>query len=246
MKRSRPRTRVPAEAAAGSPGTGTQEKGMAEDQGSQEGTVPSAPQDDHLKQARALAAAGDLDAAVDLYREVVLMGGGGAGARLELGRLHASREEHHLALEQFESARTAEPENVEAMEAVAVALAAVGRFETAEKELRRILRLHPEHASAHGHLGMVSFRRGLYAQAEMELKRALELDPELATAYFYRGEALNQLGRSDEALEMLERSVQLNPANARAFYIMGIVYDKKGRPQEAGAMYRKAREVAAG
>jgi Flp pilus assembly protein TadD len=41
-------------------------------------------------------------------------------------------------------------------------LAAAGRPNDAEKELRRALRLDPGRADAHHHLGVVLFKRGLY------------------------------------------------------------------------------------
>lgn len=246
MMRRRLRARVAAEAGSNPLGaeTGVRENSMGQDEvrDSQE----TSAQHERLEAARGLAAGGDLDGAIGAYRTLVLADPTAIVPRLELGRLHAAREEHTLALEQFEAARQVEDQNVDVIEAVALAQAALGRFDVAEKELRRLLRLQPEHAAAHGHLGMVAFRRGLYTEAEVYLKRALQLDPELAAGYFYRGEALNQIGQVDEALEMLERAVQLDPANARAYYVMGIVYDKKARPEEANAMYRKSREVAAG
>lgn len=204
---------------------------------------PAAPvAKDPLAEARALEAV-DPDRAMELYR-AALLERPDTDARLALARLHTERGDHTAALEQLEAAREENPEYVPVQLAHAAALAALNRFELAERELRRLTRVHPELADAWSTLGSVSFRRGLYAQAEHELKRAIELDPEGAVAYHYRGECLNQLGRVDEALQMLERAAVLQPDHARTYYVMGILLDRKHRPQEAAAMYRKAREVA--
>jgi Flp pilus assembly protein TadD len=180
---------------------------------------------------------------VDHWRDVVLRDPANTAARRRLARVHEARGEAMLAVEQLEAARAATPWDIELIVELGTALTAQRRFDAAERELRRALKLQPDSANVHLGLGVISFRRGLYAQAEAELKRAVELDPESGNAYFYRGEALNQLSRVDEALEMLARAVQLQPHNARAYYVMGILYDKKSRPQEAAAMFRKAREV---
>ena len=182
---------------------------------------------------------------VDHWRDVVLRDPANAAARRRLAKVHEARGETMLAVEQLEAARAATPWDIDLIVELGTALTAQRRFDAAERELRRALKLQPDSAAVHLGLGVISFRRGLYAQAEAELKRAVELDPESGSAYFYRGEALNQLSRVDEALEMLARAVQLQPTNSRAYYVMGILYDKKSRPQEAAAMFRKAREVAA-
>src|SRR5687767_13496378 len=180
---------------------------------------------------------------VDHWREVVLRDPSNAAARRRLARVHEARGEPMLAVEQLEAARAATPWDIELIVELGNALTAQRRFDAAERELRRALKLQPDSSAVHLGLGVINFRRGLYAQAEAELKRAVELDPESGNAYFYRGEALNQLSRVDEALESLARAVQLQPTNARAYYVMGILYDKKSRPQEAAAMFRKAHEV---
>jgi tetratricopeptide (TPR) repeat protein len=180
---------------------------------------------------------------VDHWRDVVLRDPANAAARRRLARVHEARGEAMLAVEQLEAARAATPWDIDLIVELGQALTAQRRFDVAERELRRALKLQPDSAAVHLGLGVISFRRGLYAQADAELKRAVELDPESGNAYFYRGEALNQLSRIDEALEMLARAVQLQPMNSRAYYVMGILYDKKSRPQEAAAMFRKARDV---
>lgn len=203
------------------------------------------PEDERVTQAQQLAASGDAAGAVDLYRAMLLERPHDVDLRLQLAKLYEARGEALMALEQYEAAREVDDGDVRVLLDLAVTLAGLRRFDAAERELRRVLKLDPLNADAYAHLGMVSFRRGLYAQAELELKRAIELDPDCALGYFYRGESLNQLNRVDEALEMLEMAAQLLPANPRTYYLMGILFDKKSRPEEAAAMYRKAREVAA-
>lgn len=179
------------------------------------------------------------------YRERVLTCPDDADVRHALARLLAELGEHTLSLEQYDALRVAQPEDTVLLLEQSELLVILKRFEPAERELRKLVKLEPENGRAWLQLGIVSFRKGLYAQAEQELRRAVQLLPETSAGYLYRGESLNQLSRVDEALEMMERTIALDPANSRAYYMMGILNDKKGRPQEAMALYRKAREVAA-
>lgn len=201
---------------------------------------------DPLAQARELEQAGQVDRAMNLYREILRTQPSNLEAHFALGSLHEKIGQHLKALEQFEMAKRADPENVDAALRHARAMAVLGRYDAAERELRRAVRLDPARAEIFTTLGTIGVRRGLYAQAELDLKRAIELDPESAVAHHYRGEALNQLGRVDEALDMLEQAARLDPKNPKTYYVMGIVLDKKQRPQEAGAMFRRSRELTPG
>ncbi len=235
----------PAQPADAAPG-GRERVRDAEPRGAgEEVEVGLAAEDPRFVRARELESEGDLGAAIALYRELLFDDPRNLKARNNLGVIYDRRGDHTLALEQFEAARDIDADNVDVLLNVAAALAALRRYDPAEKELRRAHRLEPGRADVHASMGILSFRRGLYGQAELELKRALDLDPGHATAYFYRGECLNQLGRVDEALRMLERSVQLHPHNPRAYFTMGILFDRKHLPQQAAAMYRKAREITA-
>ena len=201
--------------------------------------------DRRFHEARVRENDGDLSGAIAIYRELLLEQPNDIRVRNNLGCLYEKRGDGVLALEQFEAARSLDPENVAVLLNVGGALANLGRFELAERDLRQAQKLDPSRSDVFLQLGLMFFKRGLYDSAELELKRAIELDPANAAAYFYRGESLNHLQRMDEALEALERTVELEPTNARAYYIMGILFDKKGLPQQAMPMYKKSREAAA-
>jgi tetratricopeptide (TPR) repeat protein len=147
------------------------------------------------------------------------------------------------ALERLEAARALSPDSVGVLVNLGWTLGLLGRFDEAERELRRAHKLAPDDLAVRAGIGLLSFRRGLYQQADAELRWVCEQDPEHGPAHFYRGEALNRLGRVDQALEVLERAARLQPTNYRAFYLMGILFDRKNLREEAAAMYRKAREL---
>jgi Flp pilus assembly protein TadD len=127
---------------------------------------------------------------------------------------------------------------------VADLIGAMGRFDEAEKEIRRAQRMAPDDPDVRVGIALLLFRRGLYAAAEEQLRWVCERDPEHVDAHFYRGEALNRLARVEEAMEALHEAVRLDPDNPRAYHTLGILFDRKHLPQQAARMYRRARELS--
>jgi tetratricopeptide (TPR) repeat protein len=233
MRRKTSRSRQPAEMPAGGSSSGETEGGdeLPISMPSVAAEMPEPP------------AGASAEVTVAHWRALILSDPANSEARRRLARALEARGEAALAVEQLEAARAQSPDDIGLIVELAQAQTGLRRFDAAERELKRALKLNPESSDVYLALGVISLRRGLYNQAEQELKRAVDLNPENGTAYYYRGEALNQLSRADEALDVLGRAAQLQPDHARSYYLMGIVYDKKSQPQEAGAMYRKAREV---
>lgn len=164
-------------------------------------------------------------------------GSADAAALFEQGQFAAAAELYTVVV-------ATDPEDVPALLGLGSSLAALRRFDAAEQELRRALRIAPALPEVHLQLGTVLFKRGLYAPAVAELRRTVELDPRLAAAYLVLGEALNQMADSDAAIEALEQAVRIQPDNSRPFYAMGIAFDRKGMPDRAAEMYRRSRETA--
>jgi len=161
---------------------------------------------------------------------------GGTGPR-------AGADDPEGQIRDLRNALTESPDNPVLLTALGSSLVDLGRFDDAEQELRRALRLDPTVTEARLELGVLYFRRGLYARADEELRVACTQDPENGHAHLCRGEVLNQLGRIDEALDTLQRAADLDPV-PRAYYLMGILYDRKHLQNEANAMYRRARELS--
>lgn len=164
-------------------------------------------------------------------------------ARLASAREAWAEGEQQTALDHLDAALAAAPERLEVLIELGSTMGILGRYEEADRYLRRAQRLAPGDLAVAAQLAIILFRRGLYGAAELELRAITERDPGQADALFYRGEALNRLGRADEALDVLTRVVELEPTNPRAYQLLGMLYDRKAMPELATAMYRKAREL---
>ncbi|CAN5688718.1 hypothetical protein BH23GEM7_BH23GEM7_17110 [soil metagenome] len=169
-----------------------------------------------------------------------------AGGRHDPARRLVEEGRHTEAAELYSAAVAADPQDVGALLGLGSVLLSLSRYEDAERELRRALRIAPEMGTVRHQLGLTLFRRGVYSTAATELRRVVELDSDNAAAYLLLGEALNQLGDPDAAIEALEHALRLQPRNSRIYYALGISYDRKGVPERAAEMYRHSRELGRG
>ena len=104
-----------------------------------------------------------------------------------------------------------EYDNLRAALGLGSALAAQGRYDAAEKELRRALKLAPDATEVNYQLGYTLYKKGVYAAAATQLRRAVDLDPDHGAAFLVLGEALNQMAESDAAIDALESSISTFP-----------------------------------
>jgi len=135
------------------------------------------------------------------------------------------------------------PEDLELILGLARALLPLGKYDVAEKELKRAQRIAPRRPEVHYLMGLIYQRRGVNASVAETMRRVVELDDTHVGAFQALGEALNQLAKPVEAIEAFERAVALSPDYGRAYYGMGIAYDRLAKPKRAAEMYRRAREA---
>lgn len=180
--------------------------------------------------------------AIQLYRELLVLEPGHAGAHNNLALLLERAGEPAMALDELSTALRYHPDQVELLVNRGAIRAGMKQYDDAEADLRRAIRLVPSNADAHFNLGMVYWRRGLPDPAADAFRRALDHDETNAAAWYYLGEALNHTGDHAGAQFALERSAHLEP-NPRTFHMLGRVFDRMHRPTEALEMYRQAREI---
>ena len=192
-----------------------------------------------------LLAAGDRGAdALPVYRELLAAEPEQIEGRLQLVRLLLRLEEAEEAIHVLGDGLRHAPDQTELLVLRGGVYAQLRKYAESDADLRRVLRLHPSHATAHLELGRLLWRRGLVAEAAGHLQRALEFQPDSARACYYLGDALNQAADLAGARKALERAVELDPRDAKAHHLLGRVLDRLGCPEEAREMYQRSRELA--
>jgi serine/threonine protein kinase/Flp pilus assembly protein TadD len=122
----------------------------------------------------------------------------------------------------------------------ALALHRQGRHKAAEAACREAIRLKPDLALAHCHLGNALRDQGRHKEAEAAYRLAIWLNPDFAVAHSNLGTALNSQGRHKEAEAAHRVAIRLQPDSPWWHYHLGVALDGQGRHKEAEAAYRVA------
>jgi predicted O-linked N-acetylglucosamine transferase (SPINDLY family) len=142
-----------------------------------------------------------------------------------------------------------QPQNIAALNFVAIIAARVNRPEEAEIFLRRILRFQPDDHEVHNNLGAVLARQGKAIAAEAAYREALRLRPHYPDAGYNLGKLLHQCGRLEEAESHYRSAIQLG-ATASALTGLGLLLKSRRLTDEAEQCFVQAiranpKEVAA-
>jgi predicted O-linked N-acetylglucosamine transferase (SPINDLY family) len=134
-------------------------------------------------------------------------------------------------------------EDVRYLQALALALQNLQRYDEAEAAWRRIIALQPEHPAAYCDLGLVLLRKpGARAEAGAAFRRALELNPDFPEALCNLGGMLCDDGRTNEAEKMLRHAIELRPDMGAGYCNLGLLLLRTGRNTESIATLRRALE----
>jgi tetratricopeptide (TPR) repeat protein len=154
---------------------------------------------DRLPSARRAA----FERALDEYVDAQRVNADRAESHVNLGILHAQRDEQDEAAAAFEAAIGRNPSFVPAYVNLAEIHRRQQRDDRAERVLTRALERLPEAADLHHALGLTRVRLQRQAEALPSLARAAELAPDQARYAYVFGVALYSAGRPRDALEAL-------------------------------------------
>jgi tetratricopeptide (TPR) repeat protein len=145
-----------------------------------------------------------------------------------------------LALERFERALEAVPDDPLVPYNLALAHLRLGDETEAERWLRRSLELDAGFRNGHYNLASLLAASGRLAEAEEHFRRAHEIDPADSASHVGWAKALAGLGDKERALAELEGALQRAPGAAEALVVRGIVQAQLGRDEAAEESFRAA------
>lgn len=133
-----------------------------------------------------------------------------------------------------------DPNSLNALRALAVALTAAGRFEAVVGVYDRILNRDPSDATARFNLALAAARQRDFARAEAEYRRLLGDRDDFVQAWYNFATILQAQGKLHDAARAWRRVVELAPQLAGAHSSLGEVLVDMGRAEEAMAAYANA------
>jgi len=123
-----------------------------------------------------------------------------------------------------------------------------GQYDQAITALEEALRLQPENAEFHRHLGNAYYWQGKpepsmassqVEQAISEYEAARSLDASDGLLLTVLGGAYNEAGRPEDALRAYEDAVRVAPCDDDALLLLATQYDSLGHSEDAVAAYRQ-------
>jgi tetratricopeptide (TPR) repeat protein len=148
--------------------------------------------------------------------------------------------EYQKAVPLLETFLDADPDDVDTLYNLGMALSDMGRLEEAKKHLSRAVEVMPDHVNALVALGVAYLRSGDQEAGAEVLQRAAEADPENGYAHRNLGAALTKLGRSDEAEQHLREAARLMPLDQASLFGLAQILETSGDEQklsEADKLY---------
>lgn len=111
----------------------------------------------------------------------------------------------------WEQAVASAPDDVTLHLALGNALALNKRFQEANREYRKVLRLYPESKAAWNNIGSVYRATGKSGEALGAYRKAVALDPRYGLAYYNMGAVYDSQGYYDQAIENYSLGIRYDP-----------------------------------
>lgn len=181
--------------------------------------------------------AGQLDAAIGIYRDVLKTRPRDSDAHHLLGVVSHQKGEHRVAVDSISQAISLNPTVADYHTNLGSAQQALGNLDAAIRALQEAIALDAESAPAHNNLANVLKQQGRASEALEHYERCLELDPSYADAHSNYGAALIELRELDRAQASLERALELDPSLVTAQANLAVIQARRGERDAAISTY---------
>jgi protein O-GlcNAc transferase len=162
----------------------------------------------------AIQAQGNLDKAIECFREALLLDPNHAKAYNNLGMALGDQGKLGAAIESFVQALSLEPAYATAYYNLAVTLQDHGRLNEAVECYQQAVAVDPQYSAAYFNLGNTLHEQGDREGALQSFQKALALDPDSAKGYNNLGNVFRDLGKPDIAIDLYRKALALDPGMA--------------------------------
>ncbi len=197
--------------------------------------------DRQIERGLDLHRAGNIQAAAEIYQEVLERDSNQPDALYLLGCLAYQADQNSVSVELLNKAILARPGKAEYFYALGNALAKLDNDELAEHNLREATRLgsRPEF---HTSLGLFLNRKQRLGEAVAEFEAARRMAADDGEVHFYLGKALHESGKLEESIASFEEALKLRSWHVRTLAALRRVLASAHRDDEANARLEQAIE----
>ena len=192
-----------------------------------------------LADALAHHEAGRLAEAEALYRSILERSPENSNAWHLLGVLHAEKGEHQAG-EAYIRTALALTQTPEYCRNLGISLMSQSRFGDAVKAFGAAVRLDPNYADAHFHLGNLFQILRQPNESAAAYRQAIAIQPDFAEAHANLGLLMSEVGQLELAIASFCNAIQHKPDHAEAHCNLGLALQAMGRPSQATASFSVA------
>lgn len=193
-----------------------------------------------FEEARRQHQAGNVERAVQLYRELLAAEPQHAQAWYLLGAAHRSLGRLDDARISLQQAVSVSPGHADAHNHLGVVLAQQGYMEEAVASFRRGLKLKPDNSEMLNNLGLALLKQDKPGEAIAAFQQALAVRPDDAKARHNLNRALREQGHFEELLASQRQTVGQRPDSAQAHNDLGLTLYEQSKLDESVAAFRQA------
>lgn len=154
--------------------------------------------------------------------------------------LYSQQKQYEKAFNLLSTALLETPDQKDLLYTRALIAERMGKFDTLEADLKKILSNYPDNAEALNALGYTLLSKpGRYDEAEKYLQQALRLQPNQAVILDSYGWLQYKLGNAEKALGYLQQAYQKQQENEIAAHLAEVLW-VLGRKDEAHKIFTKA------
>ncbi len=187
---------------------------------------------------------GELDAAIDGFKKVLVKNPESVAAMAALANIHLQRKDLVQAKAQLDTLRKSAPDHPETLFLDAQMAMASGNFKLARETADRLLKAMPENLRALEIAGGAELRLRNFAQAETLLNQAIKAAPKQHTARHLLAQTHLRAGQPEKALDDLKPLLELSEPDGTTLALAGEAHLELGDNKRSEELYRRALKVA--
>jgi tetratricopeptide (TPR) repeat protein len=181
-----------------------------------------------------------LDATLDVYKQILLIDPDSAAADMIAGEALDEKGDNAGAVQQFQAAVKANPKEPNVHFALAYLLWAQKRYDEAIPEFKAELENDPKNYQAMIYLGDTYVQQSQFAEAKPMLESANQFQTSVPLIHLDLGIVYMETGNQDGAVTEMTKTVAMEPDNVTAHFRLANLYRTMGKKDEAKAEFAKA------
>ena len=199
--------------------------------------------DETITTARGYQQAGQIEAAEQIYRQILELQPAHADALHLLGVASYQKQQFEDAAKHIRRAIEVQPDRSEFHTNLGNVFQSQQQYAAASTCYQRALELKPQGAEALNNLGAVLLEQGEYEKVVAYYQKALPVHPEHPEMHKNLATAYHRLGRLADASASMHQVVRLRPQDVIMLNYAGNLQQMQGHHQDAEPYYRQAVQV---